>query len=73
MTSSCRSLPDPRTEPTLTVERAARILGLSRGAAYDAVRQGTIPVLRFGKRLLVPTNQLAELVGLAEGPRAVAG
>ncbi len=29
---------DPRERPTLTVEEAARLLGVGRTAAYEAVR-----------------------------------
>ena len=36
---------------TLTVEEAARALGIGRNTAYEAVRQGTLPVVRIGKAL----------------------
>jgi len=57
-----RKLPDHRDHPTISVERAAAILGVSRGVAYDAVRNGTIPSLRVGRRLLVPTARLTSLL-----------
>lgn len=38
---------------TLRLEEAGRVLGLGRSASYDAARRGEIPVLRFGRRLLV--------------------
>lgn len=39
---------------TLTVEEAASLLGISRGAAYQAVKVGEIPgVLRLGRRVLI--------------------
>ena len=38
---------------TLTVSEAARILGISRGLCYQMVRQGKLPTLTFGKRILV--------------------
>lgn len=56
-------LPDPNTEPTVTVERAAGVLGISRGSAYEAARRGDIPTLRLGRRLLVPSAALLRLVG----------
>lgn len=53
------------TEPmTCTVEEAGRLLGVSRGAAYEAVRRGEIPVIRIGRRLLVPRPKLESLLGL---------
>jgi len=43
---------------TLTVEEAAARIGLGRGSAYEAVRRGEIPSIRFGKRILVPKAAL---------------
>ncbi len=57
-----RAIPDPQEQPTVTVERAAAILGVSRGVAYEAVRTGTIPSIRIGRRLLVPTARLSALL-----------
>ena len=51
---------------TISVEDAARLLGISRGLAYEAVRRGEIPVIRLGRRLLVPRLRLLELVGSPE-------
>lgn len=50
------------TRKTLTVEETARILGLSRGAAYKAVRRGEIPAIRLGKRWVVSMEALSELL-----------
>jgi excisionase family DNA binding protein len=51
---------------TLTVEEAGRLLGVSRGAAYRAAACGQIPTIRVGRRLLVPTAQLHQLLGLTD-------
>lgn len=59
-------LPDPVERPVLSVEEAGKLLGLGRSAAYEAVRRGEIPVLRFGRRLCVPCAALRRLVGLDE-------
>jgi excisionase family DNA binding protein len=48
---------------TISVEDAARLLGISRGLAYEAARRGDLPVIRLGRRLLVPRARLLELVG----------
>ncbi len=50
--------------PTLTMEKAAEILGISRRSAYRAASTGELPVLRLGRRLLVPTARLLELLGM---------
>jgi excisionase family DNA binding protein len=46
----------------LSVEAAAKILGLSRNSAYEAVRRGQIPSLRFGKRIVVPRAALSKML-----------
>jgi len=55
---------------TVTVEEAAALLGISRGSAYTAVANGELPVLRVGRRLLVPRlalERLLERAGAREG------
>jgi excisionase family DNA binding protein len=39
---------------TYTVAEIGRMLGIGNNQAYEAVRRGDFPVLRVGKRLLVP-------------------
>lgn len=49
----------------LTIEEAAAVLRISRGAAYDAARRWRatraegLPVIEIGRRLLVPRTALA--------------
>ena len=47
---------------TLTVEEAARRLGIGRNTAYEAARLGHIPIIRVGRRLLVPRAALDRLL-----------
>lgn len=63
-------LPDPNEEPTVTVERAGQIIGISRSSAYEAVRNGAIPSIRIGRRLVVPTASLRLMLGMTESPTA---
>lgn len=49
--------------PTLTVEQAGELLGVSRRTAYRAARDGEIPTLRLGRRILVPTPRLLAMLG----------
>jgi excisionase family DNA binding protein len=51
---------------TISVEEAGRMLGIGRQSAYAAVRRGDIPVIRIGRRVLVPVARLNELLGLEE-------
>jgi len=48
---------------TLTVREAAKLLGISRNTAYEAIARGEIPSVRLGKRLIVPRHQLMQLLG----------
>jgi excisionase family DNA binding protein len=50
----------------MSIEDAAKALGVSRGLAYEAARKGELPTIRLGRRLLVPTARLLELVGVPE-------
>jgi hypothetical protein len=43
---------------TISVPAAGKLLGIGRNAAYDAAKRGELPVLRFGKRLVVPVDAL---------------
>lgn len=54
---------DWRSRPTLAVEEAGRILGIGRSSAYVLARNGDLPTLRLGRRLLVPTARLRALLG----------
>jgi excisionase family DNA binding protein len=47
---------------TFKVEEAGRILGLSRGAAYARAKDGSLPTIRMGKRLLVPKAALDKML-----------
>jgi excisionase family DNA binding protein len=59
---------------TITIADAAQLLGISRGSAYQAAQRGELPVIRLGRRLLVPRARLLELVGAAgDIPRAPNG
>ncbi len=51
---------------TLTVEEAAKLLGISRAFAYESVRRGDIPSIKIGRRVLVPKAQLYRLVGVTD-------
>lgn len=54
-------------KPTTTVERTGQLFGISRGAAYNEARTGSIagvPVLRIGRRMVVPTAPLRRALGI---------
>jgi excisionase family DNA binding protein len=49
---------------TVSVEQAGRILGISPGAAYAHAKDGSLPTIRLGKRLLVPKAALDKLLSV---------
>lgn len=53
------------TKSTITIPEAAEVLGIGRTAAYDAARTGQIPVIKIGKRLLVPKTALDRMLSEA--------
>ncbi len=48
---------------TIDVTTAARLLGVSRGTCYTAVRSGAIKSVRIGQRILIPRAEILRLVG----------
>lgn len=52
----------------LTVEQTAKVLGLSRPAAYQAVASGEIPSIRIGRRILIPRILLEKKLSEAGKP-----
>jgi excisionase family DNA binding protein len=51
---------------TYTVEEAAIMLGISRAKAYEFAHTGELPVVRFGRRLVVPASGLDRLLEVGE-------
>ncbi len=63
---------------TLTIEEPGRLLGIGRSSAYEAARTNTlpVPVLRIGKRFVVPKAALEQVLGapiMASGPAIESG
>ena len=50
----------------LSVQAAAKMLGLSRASVYEAIRTGQIPSIRFGKRIVVPCAALKSMLSQAD-------
>jgi excisionase family DNA binding protein len=47
---------------TITVEAAAKELGISRSSAYEAARRGEIPAIVIGRRVLVLRRCLDDIL-----------
>ena len=50
----------------MSIDEVAKELGISRALTYDAARKGEIPVLRVGRRLLVPRSAFEKFLASAE-------
>jgi len=63
MTTNLNSIESIRGKATIPIwPDAAGILGLSRNSAFKAAAEGTLPTLRFGKRLVVPVPKLLAML-----------
>jgi excisionase family DNA binding protein len=69
MTTAYRTLHASEERLVYTVAQAGEMLGISRAFAYELVARGELPVIRLGRRRLVPKAGLLALVAQAEtGP-----
>lgn len=49
-------------KPTMSVDEAAALAGIGLNQMYTAVREGTIPSLRIGRRILIPRKKFMALL-----------
>jgi len=48
---------------TLSVQEAAQALGIHKNTLQKLINQGSIRVVRLGRRVLIPTAELRRLLG----------
>jgi excisionase family DNA binding protein len=48
--------------PFLTVQQASKLLHVSTWAVYQAIRSGELPVIRWGRRVVLQREDLAGLL-----------
>ena len=58
---------------TLSVGEAAEILGISRAFAYKLVKKDELPIVRLGRRVVVPRRALERLLSSSEDEGQPAG
>lgn len=51
-------------KPTITVDNAAKAIGLPRNAIYAAIHRGEFATIKTGKRILVLTAPLRRKLGI---------
>lgn len=47
---------------TYSVDEAAAILGISRSLAYECIKTGEIPSIKFRRRIVIPAYVIDQLV-----------
>jgi excisionase family DNA binding protein len=55
-------VPNNNERLVYTVAEARQTLGISRGLMYEAIRKGTIPSVRIGRRILIPKTALERVL-----------
>lgn len=58
------------TSPTITRADAAQVLGVDPRTVTEAIKQGTIPAIKVGRRVLIPRERFLAMFDTA--PTAVA-
>ena len=66
------SASDLLARPTMTVEEMGRVLGIGRRQAYEAVNRGDIPSIRLGKRILISTRVIQDILNTGSIPEQAA-
>jgi hypothetical protein len=58
--------PSERGTHAYSIPQAGRMIGLSRGASYEAAKRGEIPTQQYGDRLIVPKAIWDRRLGLED-------
>jgi excisionase family DNA binding protein len=53
---------DNKNRLCITIPEAANMLGISRNFAYELARQNKLPIIKLGKRKLIPRIQLEKML-----------
>lgn len=64
-----KQMPQPLT---ISVPEAGRRLGIGRNTAYEAARLGQLPVIRIGKRMVVPVAAFEAMLAIQSKQQIVA-
>ena len=62
------TIEDLHRRPTVSIIEAASLLGISADLAYESARRGELPCVSLGRRRLVISARLIELLSLGEKP-----
>jgi excisionase family DNA binding protein len=56
--------------PVLSVNEAAKLLGLNRNSVYEAAKRGELPIIRLGRRVLISRAGLQRMLDEGDAPKA---
>ena len=68
-----RILNETDTRLTLTVEEAAKLLGVSRIKGYELAHSEGFPAMRLGRKLLIPRDRFLAWIDQQAGTAASSG
>jgi excisionase family DNA binding protein len=54
----------------MQVDELPKVLGISRASVYEAVKNGDIPSIHIGRRIVIPTAAVRRMLLLDGGPEA---
>lgn len=57
---------------TITVDELAKVLGIGRRQAYEAVNRGDVPSIRIGQRILISSRVLNQILDSGTVPSRAA-
>jgi excisionase family DNA binding protein len=60
----------PIEKLTLSVDEFCQVMGISRNHGFSAVRNGEVPHLKIGKRILIPRIAVERMLTAAAAPVA---
>lgn len=55
---------------TLSIAETSKLLGIGKQLCYDRVKAGEIPVIKIGRRLLVPRQALEKMLQEPKTPNS---
>lgn len=62
------AVPDPEMQPVMEIPDVGHLLyGYGRAASYKAAARGDFPVITSGRRKVVPTGLLRQMLGMSGG------
>jgi excisionase family DNA binding protein len=59
-------VPEPITRRTFTIPEAAVIVGVGKSTMYEHVKNGDVPCVRLGRRVVIPAHVIESMLSTAK-------